>query len=312
MSSPARRTNTILTLIAVAVLIAAFVVAIFGSPTSAPSVDDVSNETTVPNTSPGNNSSNQSTSLIRDADTSASWFSHTFASEQFDFPMDQLDCNEMERFFSLELCVVARTARGDFMVTATEGFWDPQSSSRNPVDIELNFMVYVHTAANGPARAMSVLDGYVSAPYGSARSVVQASTFSVSKSDVVVLEWSSADDDTRRASRTWSSVQVLAMNSSGLPEVVATYGGTNISISSNSGALVLTSERFGPPTRTNEAEPWLTVLALSPPSSSSSTSWRETVSSESTASFDDSSLLSATSESTYEFPRRGGTSQSLN
>jgi hypothetical protein len=312
MSSPARRTNTVLAVIAAAVLVIGIVVAIFGTPTSAPSVDDVSNPTS-PTSSSQDSSPNLPSLRSRNADTSASWFTHTFASEQFDFPMDQLDCEEMRRFLSLELCVVATTSRGDFMVTATEGFWDAQSTSRNPIEIELNFMVYVHTSDNGPARAMSILDGSVNAPYETSPSTVKASTFSIAQNDVVVLEWSSGNEGSRRSNRAWSSVQVLAMNNSGLPEIVATYAGTNISLGATASSLVLTSDRFGPPSRSAEAEPWLTVLTLSPPSFSTSSStstaiWREGITTQSASSFDTSSLGDTNNVSTYEFPRRSGAS----
>lgn len=299
----ARRTNTAIATVVALLLVITIVVAVFGTPTSAPTIDDATG-TTVPvsTTTPDESDVTPPTGgLTRDADRSDSWLSHTFATEQFDFPMDQLSCEEMDQYLTVELCVVAQTQRGDFMVTATEGFWDPQSNNDVPVEIPLNFMVYVHTTKNGPPRAMSVLDGSVTAPYGSASSQVQVSTFNVAGDNVVVLEWSSADDATRNTGRAWSAVQILAMLSGGLPEVVATYGGTDIAYGSDLRSLVLTSERFGPPSRNAEAEPWLTVLHLSP---STTSQWRETVSSQSVSSFDESSLNKPLEQSIYEFPRR--------
>ena len=298
----ARRTNTAIALVVALLLVVTIVVAVFGTPTSAPTVNDVTTTVvTSDSTLPSNNNQQPSTSFRRRADTSDSWFSHTFAVEQFDFPMDELDCTQMAQYFTMELCVVAATPRGDFMVTATEGFWDAQSNDDNSVDIPLNFMVYVHTTDNGPARAMSVLDGTVSAPYGTATSQVTASTFSLVAGDVVVLEWSSADENTRIANKTWTALQVLAMGDGGLPEVVATYGGTDMSVASDSESLVLTAERFGPPLRNEQPEPWLTVLRLSP---SKDNEWEEAVTSQSVAQFDDSDLQEPSSTSTYEFPRR--------
>ena len=299
----ARRTNTAIAVVVALLLVITIVVAVFGTPTSAPTINDATG-TTVPVASSIPDDADVSPptgGLTRDADRSDSWFSHTFAIEQFDFPMDELSCDEMEQYLTMELCVVAQTPRGNFMVTATEGFWDPQSNNDAPVEIPLNFMVYVHTTENGPPRAMSVLDGFITAPYGPASSQVQVSTFNVASENIVVLEWSSADDATRKAERTWSVVQVLAMRSGGLPEVVATYGGTDITYGSDSRSLILTSERFGPPSRDEEAEPWLTVLHLSP---SITSQWRETVSSQAVASFDRSSLNEALERSTYEFPKR--------
>lgn len=312
----ARRTNTAIAIVVALLLIVTLVVALFGTPTSAPTINDVTATTALTSASTpdesddANSDGNTTTSqLTRDADTSDSWFAHTFAVEQFDFPMTELDCNEMKQYFTMELCVVAQTARGDFMVTATEGFWDAQTTTDDPVDISLNFMVYVHTSENGPARAMSVLDGTVSAPYGSASSQVQTSTFTIAGNDVVVLEWSSADDETRNAGRAWSAVQVLAVGPGGLPEVVATYGGTNIAYASDASSLVITSERFGPPSRNQETEPWLTVLRLSP---SQTSRWQETVSSQSASQFNASTLEKPSEESTYEFPRRRVTSGTIN
>lgn len=299
----ARRTNTAIALVVALLLTVTIVVVVFGTPTSAPTVDDVTTTVaTSDSTLPPDNNNQQSTApFTRQTDTSDSWFSHTFAVEQFDFPMDELKCAQMAQYFTLELCTVATTPRGDFMVTATEGFWDGQSNANNDIEIPLNFMVYVHTTDNGPARAMSVLDGTVSAPYGTASSQVRVATFSLDDGDVIVLEWSSADEETRVANRTWSAIQVLAMGEGGLPEVVATYGGTNISIASDSASLVLAAERFGPPSRNEQAEPWLTVLRLSPTKTGE---WQEAVTSQSVAQFDDSELQQPSSTSRYEFPRR--------
>lgn len=307
----ARRTNTAIAVVVALLLVVSIVVALFGTPTSAPTIDDatatsVNSATSIPD---ANYSPSPTGALTREADTSDSWFSHTFAIEQFDFPMDELNCEAMEQFLTVELCTIAETPRGDFMVTATEGFWDAQSGADEPVDIPLNFMVYVHTTENGPPRAMSILDGSVTAPYGSASSTVQASTFEIANEDIVVLEWSSADNETRDARRVWSAIQVLAMGPGGLPEVVATYGGTDISYGSDSRSLVLTSERFGPPSRNEEAEPWLTVLRLSP---SANSGWRETVSSQSASTLNTSSLDEAREQSTYEFPRSRTTTSTVN
>jgi hypothetical protein len=306
----ARRTNTAIAVVVALLLIVTIVVAVFGTPTSAPTVNDVTGGTASVTTVEPNvvdNTPSSGSSLTRDADTSDSWFSHTFAVEQFDFPMEQLDCEDMSQYFTLELCVVSQTSRGDFMVTATEGFWDPQDGTDDNIDIPLNFMVYVHTTSNGPARAMSVLDGSLSAPYDTVSSQIEMSTFSIAGEDVVVIEWSSRGDATRATDRTWSALQVVAMRTGGLPEVVATYGGTDIAYAADNTALVLTSERFGPPSRNTEAEPWLTVLRLSP---STSGPWKESVTSQATSTFDNSSLKDASSTSTYEFPRRRSESQS--
>lgn len=307
----ARRTNTAIAVVVALLLVVTVVVAVFGTPTSAPTIDDASGTTSAPATSipTDNNATPPSDGLSRDADRSDSWLSHTFATEQFDFPMNELSCDAMEQFLSVELCTVAKTPRGDFMVTATEGFWDAQNGSDEPVEIPLNFMVYVHTTENGMPRAMSVLDGSVTAPYGSASSIVQVSTFTVAGEDVIVLELSSADDATRNARRTWSAVQVLAMRSGGLPEVVATYGGADITYGSDSRSLVLTSERFGPPSRNEQPEPWLTVLRLSP---SATSAWRETVSSQAASTFNDSLLNEPREQSTYEFPRSRTTNSPVN
>jgi len=315
----ARRTNTAIGIVVALLLVITLVVAVFGTPTSAPTIDDVAN-TTVTTSPPTNNTDNEKdpeSGLTRDADTSDSWFSHTFAVEQFDFPMDELSCDEMEQYFTLELCVVAQTSRGDFMVTATEAFWDSQVATEKSTDIELNLMVYVHTTDNGPARAMSVLDGNVSSPYTASSSLVRASTFSVTGDDIVVLEWSSSGDEVRATDRTWSAIQVIAMGPGGLPDVVATYGGSDISYGSDSQSLVLTSERFGPPSRSSEAEPWLTVLRLSPStslmtSSKTSSTWQEIITSQPVSQFDASSLSQPDTQDTYEFPRRRTTSGSIN
>ena len=84
--SPARRTNL---LVAAGLAVIAAVVAsaiIFGNPATAPdsAPSSSSSSTVAPEPSIG--------TLERPANTSTSWFDHSFGSEQFDYAMDDLSC----------------------------------------------------------------------------------------------------------------------------------------------------------------------------------------------------------------------------
>lgn len=276
MTSPARRTNIALGTIAIVIVVISVIVGLIGTPDGA-----VAPSITTTTTADDNSDNKPPTTpdiMSRPADTSRSWFSHSFEVEQFDFPMESLDCDELAQFLTVELCTVARTEHGDFMVTAAEAFWDPENPDDDGVvRIEMNFTVYSHSVDFGPARAVSVLDGRLSSRYDSEPTSIELFTTEVAGNDVVVVQRVIENAASTALGQDTTSIQVLAMEPSGLPSVVATYDGIGTSFASTDSELIVTSLRFGPPSGDVEAEPWLTVLQLSPTSDGT---WREVFSSQ--------------------------------
>lgn len=315
--TPARRTNTVLAASTALLIVAALIVAIVGDRDKDPNTSVVTSTTMLVDEYPDtgddlsdDNDTNSVTYFSRPAATTSSWFTHTFQAEQFDFPMDQLSCTEMSRYLSLELCAVAKTSQGDFMVTATEAFWNPENpDSDGVVRIDLNFSVYAHTTNNGPARAMSVLDGYVTSRYDTARTSIEVLTATVNDEEIIILQWISSDTGTAALGKEWKSLQVLAMTPTGLPAVVATYDGIDAQFATDATSFVITSLRFGPPSRNTEAEPWLTVIRLTP---NTNGTWQEIISSEPASANPLNGTQRAKAQGSYTFPRSSTTRNSTN
>lgn len=303
MSSPARRTNITLGVIAAVIVVFSVIVGVLGA-TDDDAVAPTIPTTTIDDSDPDTPDDKEPTTpevMSRDADTSRSWFTHAFSVEQFDFPMESLNCDDLAQFFTVELCAVARTEHGDFMVTAAEAFWDPQNPDDDGVvRIDLNFTVYTHTTDFGPARAVSVLDGQLRSRYDAEPTKVELFITEVDGNDVAVVKKTIENAASTALGKDTSSIQVLSMSPTGLPNVVATYDGIGLDFASVGKELVITSLRFGPPSGTDEAEPWLTVLNLSPTSGGS---WREVFSSQPESQSPLSNGTRSQREGSYTFPR---------
>ena len=114
-ASPAKRTNRVLVSLAFLAVVGASVAAAFGSGPNASSTSTTTPSAPSSNDIPG----------ARPAETALSWFDHGFAVEQFDYEMDELSCEAVEKTITPDLCAVVGSGDNAFMMVGAEGYWDP-------------------------------------------------------------------------------------------------------------------------------------------------------------------------------------------
>ena len=266
--SPARRTNRLVAvgLVAIAAVVVSAIV--FGgnatAPDSGPSTSSTS--TIAPEPSLG--------TLTRPADVSTSWFDNSYGSEQFDYVMDDLSCEDVKRIITPDLCGVARHSNGDIMLTGSESFWDPaETDSGGTAYIPFQMSVFVLRDDEHGTRASSVLDGFSEKAYSANRAQMDLYKAAIGGNEVLVLHKRLTDDDADAYSF-WESVQVISSSSTGAPVVVAAYQGARLRVAVENDSIRLSSLRYKA-SATGEEETWHTVLTLAPQSDDDAP-WLET------------------------------------
>lgn len=285
--SPARRTNRILAAAAATVLVGTAVVAIaVGSP-SRPGSDSAPPDGS-PTVAAGS----------RPAGTSLSWFDHSMGVEQFDYDMDRLSCRSVAESITPDVCAVATSPHGDFMLVGSEGFWDPaEVDSEGFAHISLNFSIFTMRKDHGSPRAVSVMDGNVDQKYSRIATTLDVLSATVNGSEILVLR-KHLSDPKADAYSAWDEVQILAASSTGAPTVVATYRGAHLEVAATGTSILLSSLRYrasGP-----AGSEWFTRITLTP-SETDPADWTETVTSGPEAVTGDSGL---TLVDTFRFPHR--------
>lgn len=251
-SSPAKRTNRVLLALVVLVLAGTGVSAAVGNGAS----ESVTTTTAPPITAPSN-----SIPGSRPAETTLSWFDHGFGGEQFDYEMSELSCNKLEDSITADMCAVVGTGEKQFMMVATEGYWDPRDRDSNgDVWIPLNITMFTMREDNKMLRAVSVLDGFVEKQYTANRAQIDAYVATVNGQSVLVLHkhLSSTQADPYDL---LDELQVIAISPTGAPTVVATYIGPQMSLQSTGTSLEISALRYRPTAETPNAE-WYTRISL--------------------------------------------------
>jgi len=255
----ARRANRAVVVITLILLVIAGAAWVEGEPHGTPAATDTSSPGTAPQSSPHG--------FLRPADTSLSWFFHSGSVEQFDYEMPSLSCTAMADYISVDLCTVVEGKGGSFMIVGTEGYWDPnEPNSRGVVNVPLDLTVYVLARGNGPARAMSILDGSLDANYDGEPTELRAYVAPTSAGEVLVLH-KKARSETPAAYDYWEEVQVIAASPTGAPTLVAAYEGSNMSVTGDGAGLVLTSDRYASPSDKSREPVWNTFTYLTPATS---------------------------------------------
>jgi hypothetical protein len=199
----------------------------------------------------------------RPAETGYSWFDHGFASEQFDFDMSTLSCSQLSTTITPDLCAVARTSTGSFMMVGTEGFWDPtEVDSDGMIWVPFDLTAYVLRTDGEGTRAVSVLDGFTQKAFTDVAVTLDMYTALVDGDEVIVLHQHLTDPD-QDAFNFRESVQVVAMSPTGAPTVVATYEGYQLQVAATGTSIEMSSLRY----RTSEADasdPFFTRVSLFP------------------------------------------------
>lgn len=269
--SSARRTNRFVAIGLVVIAAVVIPAIIFGNRATAPdsSPSTSSTSSTIPETSVG--------TLVRPAETSLSWFNHGFGSEQFDYDMKDLSCDLVKPIITTDLCGVARSANGDFMLVGSESFWDPSDTESNGIAyIPFQMSVFVLRDDKNEPYASSILDGFSEKAYSANRAQMDLYKATINGSDVLVLH-KRLTDDKADAYSFWESLQVLAASDTGAPTVVATYEGARLRVAAEENTLRVSTLRYKA-SPSGEEETWHTLLTLAP-SPDDSTRWLETPSS---------------------------------
>lgn len=261
---PSRSTNRSILAVLVVVILVASAAAVFGD-RAAPG-SSATESTTTTSLAPV-----EEKRIVRPAETSYAWFDHSFGVEQYDYVMDELSCDAVADIITVDLCGVAETPNGNFMLVGAESFWDPRETDSDGYAY-IPFEFSTHVMQDRPKRAVGILDGYDDKAYTGNVARLDLYSARIDGSQVLVLHKHLADPDADAYSF-WDSVQVLAMSPTGAPTVVATYEGARLKVARDGDALVLSSLRYKS-SATGDTSPWFTNLRLTP-SERADGSWDE-------------------------------------
>lgn len=287
------RTNRSILLTLVLVALIAGGAATFGTRTPAENAATTTTSTIVPDHSAG--------VLTRPAETSYSWFDHAFGVEQYDYVMNDLSCDAMSDIITVDLCGVAETRHGSFMLVGSESYWDPRETDSDGFSY-IPFQFSVHVMQDAPKRAVGVLDGYDDKAYTANVASIDLYSATIEDSEILIIH-KHLTDDKADAYSFWDSIQVLTMSPSGAPQVVATYEGARLRVARDKNTLVLSSLRYKASAK-GDTTPWYTNLRLSPSNRADGT-WDESPSSSESQVDSGAGLVLL---DTYTFPSttRGG------
>ena len=244
--SEATRTNRVLGLLVVLLLIGAGAVALFIEPSS-------SSEATVV-------SGHDATTLgVRPAETSRSNFSAGWGIEQYDFQMNALSCTELNTHITTDLCAVARTKHGDFMLSATESYWDETDS-----ETTLEMSLFGFQDNNGWKRATGLLDAQMVRDLDGVQVKIDLYR-TVVNGDEVLIAHRHPVDETVNGYDVSDQVFIIAASPTGAPTVVAWYNGPGISFEADGKNITLLYKRYGVATESGTLQQgWNTQVRLFP------------------------------------------------
>ena len=257
-ASAAKRTNRVLGLLAVSLLIGTGAVATLVSPSS----PDATVEPGVSGHVGG----------IRPAETSRSNFSAGWGIEQYDFQMNKLSCSDLNTHITTDLCGVARTKHGDFMLSATESYWDPSDA-----EVTLEMSIFGFADNNNWKRATGLLDAQMVRDLSGVQLKIDLYR-TVVNGDEVLLAHRHPVDDSVDGYEVSDQVFIIAASPTGAPTVVAWYNGPGISFEADGSGITLYYKRYAVATESGSLQQaWNTQVRLFP-SDRSPYGWDEQIS----------------------------------
>ena len=224
-SSEAKRTNRVLGVLVVLLLIGTGAVALLVEPS-------MSSDATVPS------GSDATTLGVRPAETARSNFSAGWGFEQFDSQMDALSCSLLNRHMTTDLCAVAKTKHGDFMFSAIESYWDETES-----DVTLEMSLFGFQDNHGRKRAASLLDGQMVRGLDAVQVEIDLYR-TVVNDDEVLIAHRHPVDETVNGYDVSDQVFIIAASPTGAPTVVAWYNGPEMSFEADGKNITLLYERY--------------------------------------------------------------------
>jgi hypothetical protein len=245
-ASEAKRTNRVLGVLVVLLLIGAGAVALFVEPSTSPDATVVSG--------------NDSTTLnVRPAEVSRSNFSAGWGIEQYDFQMNALSCSELNTHITTDLCAVAKTKHGDFMFSATESYWDETDS-----ETTLEMSLFGFQDNNGWKRATGLLDAQMVQDLDGVQVKIDLYRTEVNGDEVLIAHRHPVDDKVNGYDVS-DQVFIIAASPTGAPTVVAWYNGPDISFEVDGKNITLLYKRYGVATESGTLQQgWNTQVRLFP------------------------------------------------
>ena len=286
----ASRTNRVLALLAILVLVITASVAVFGESLSDKAADNIQPASTV-------------TSGVRPAETGRNIFSADKGVEQYDFAMPRLSCVDINDEVTPDICGVATTSKGDFMVTGYEYYWDTNSK-----EVELGLTISVHRSDNKLPRAVGLLEGTMIRILRDAQVQLNLYTTTINGDEVMIAHRRPVDSALAGFSQP-DQLFIIAMSPTGAPTVAAWYRGPNIRFESDGKNIFLFYKRYGV-TGAGDDSGWDTEVRLSP-SNRQVYSWDEQITTSLTSSHDPNdesrtnNLQQIIRLDTYTFPTIG-------
>ena len=244
-ASSAKRTNRVISLLVALSFIGAGLVAGFVKQSSTPSETASTTPKRPDVTGTG----------IRPAESGSYNFWSGLGREQFDFKMKSLNCADMNKELSLDLCAVTRTSHGDFMLTGIEPY-----DYGSYIDFEFSLFA-LHTDA-GVTRAVTVLNGEVSASAYDDQMRLDIYRTLIDGDEVLLLHKRPVDSSVDGFDNL-DEVFIIAASPTGAPTAVAKYSGPHIEFESDGKNIYLYWKRYGPK-GTGGDEGWITVAKLFP------------------------------------------------
>lgn len=245
-SSEAKRTNRVLGLLVVLLLIGTGAVALFIEPSSSSDATVVSGH-------------DATTAGVRPAEISRSNFSAGWGIEQYDFQMNALSCTELNTHITTDLCAVARTKHGDFMFSATESYWD---ETDNEATLEMTLFGYQDD--NGWKRASGLLDAQMVRDLDGVQVKIDLYRTVVNDDEVLIAHRHPVDDSVNGYDVS-DQVFIIAASPTGAPTVVAWYNGPEISFEADGKNITLLYKRYGVATESGQLQQgWNTQVRLFP------------------------------------------------
>jgi hypothetical protein len=245
-ASEAKRTNRVLGVLVVLLLIGAGAVALFIEPSTSSDATVVS----------GNDAT---TSGVRPAEVSRSNFSAGWGIEQYDFQMNALSCSELNTHITTDLCAVAKTKHGDFMFSATESYWDETDS-----ETTLEMSLFGFQDNNGWKRATGLLDAQMVRDLDGVQVKIDLYRTEVHGDEVLIAHRHPVDDKVNGYDVS-DQVFIIAASPTGAPTVVAWYNGPDISFEADGKNITLLYKRYGVATESGALQQgWNTQVRLFP------------------------------------------------
>lgn len=261
----ASRTNRVLALLVVLVLTTTAAVAIFGGSLADDATRSKKPATTV-------------MSGVRPAETGRNIFSTDKGVEQYDFAMPRLSCVDINEEVTPDICGVAKTSKGDFMLTGYEYYWDEGDE-----EVELGLTISVHRSDNKLPRAVGLLEGSMKRILRDAQVQLDIYTTTINNDDIMIAHRRPVDSALAGFSQP-DQIFIIAMSPTGAPTVVAWYRGPNIRFESDGKNIFLYYKRYGV-AGAGDNSGWDTEVRLSP-SNRQVYAWNEQITTSLTSSHD--------------------------